>query len=106
MNELKPCPFCGGNAIISVVDRAKANGDGLVLKNLPVMFVLIGCTTPGCILHLDVPNRKGSLFFGFGSKEEAAEKWNRRQQPITQTVTLPLKKHRPDSWANMGEEIK
>ena len=55
--ELKPCPFCGGEAKIQ-----EYNGG----------FAAVGCSNGRCYMH---PHA-----FGFPSAEDAAERWNRRAE--------------------------
>lgn len=55
MIELKPCPFCGGEA------RAGEYNGG---------FGYVGCAGGAC--------RMSPHAFGFPSVEDAAEAWNRR----------------------------
>ena len=50
-NELKPCPFCGGQA--KVIDKWR-----------------VVCDTAGCC---------GSFFYSFGTLDRAVEGWNKRQ---------------------------
>lgn len=64
--KLKPCPFCGGKALI-----AKDNHDK----------ILIECETCHLFFGIDVENGT-ELFEGWkamlGSVEEAVSTWNRR----------------------------
>lgn len=55
MDKLKPCPFCGGTAMVSL--------------NSVYGFVP-WCENPDCILN--------DLTHGYNSVEEAIEAWNRR----------------------------
>ena len=55
MPELKPCPFCGGEAELS----KSSGGDWIV-----------GCTNGKCLMC--------PWSFGFKTKKEAIESWNTR----------------------------
>lgn len=78
--ELKPCPFCGGKAkLVSFPAGTEASCNGKEKYNpFSAGVVLMGCETEGCILHMDIEAHKASLFFLFGSEDEAAKGWNRR----------------------------
>lgn len=83
--KLKPCPFCGGKAICKSYTKkqgkAHFNGEGdTEIKDMPNRWVFLGCETDGCILGTKTVYgvNKSSLFFRFGSKKEAIEKWNKR----------------------------
>ena len=60
MEELKPCPFCGGEADIHITD------DG---------YYVVGCSTLGCYCNAyesDIPE--------FPIEEYAIQAWNRRAE--------------------------
>lgn len=63
MEELKPCPFCGGEAIINTERRHSGTAE---------KFCFIGCRTSGCIASIHSMNRY------YLTPEEAVEAWNRR----------------------------
>ena len=77
MNELKPCPFCGSEAVISSSVRwvkstwkkRKARG----------VYYCIGCTDPDCILYLDAKAKRARLMFSTRSEGLAIRRWNRRK---------------------------
>ena len=58
MDELKPCPFCGGKTVM-------IEGGG----NHPLRFWRPTCTNSTCA---------GFTFRQYNSRETALEKWNRR----------------------------
>ena len=58
MEKLKPCPFCGGEALI----REQTN-------TLPYSFY-VRCGNPDCPMFLATCNRS--------TKEDAIKLWNRR----------------------------
>ena len=60
-SELKPCPFCGGEAMQLL--RINPDGTG---------SYIYGCTTIGCM-----GNALG-VRWGFKTNKEAIEAWNRR----------------------------
>ena len=62
MNELKPCPFCGGKAEL-ISHRPYASPSGIT-------DYYVKCGTEGCTLCL------GGLCFT--SQEETVRAWNRR----------------------------
>ena len=64
--ELKPCPFCGGEA------KFGAN------KSCCGRTVRIDCTNPEC----------GGCITTFSSKAEATKAWNRRAQQPNEPLTL------------------
>ena len=57
--ELKPCPFCGGEA--EIIDYP--------LKSDDELFAVI-CTNNNCLVHPETPYYLG--------KERACRAWNRR----------------------------
>ena len=57
MNDLKPCPFCGGNAELRAADNKKVKTDWYVL--------CLGCC---------------AKTFPYWNREKAAEAWNRRAE--------------------------
>ncbi len=61
MIELKPCPFCGGEANIKRM-------------NINSRIYTVGCNNARCIASL------GHLFFGFVDKRKVADAWNRRKE--------------------------
>ena len=65
IEELKPCPFCGGKAEITKHD------------NMPVLkwfgYFSEHYYNVGCIHHCTIRS-------GYRTPEEAAEAWNRRAQ--------------------------
>ncbi len=66
VEQLKPCPFCGGEAIVT-----EHNGG----------FAAIGCSCGKCRIH---PHA-----FGFPSVEYAAEAWNRRAERTCRNLNPP-----------------
>lgn len=63
---IKPCPFCGGDAEVSLV----LNSDGMYT---------IGCYNDGC--GCDIPD--------YGSKSLAVSAWNRRDQSPKEVAEAP-----------------
>ena len=83
--ELKPCPFCGGEA------KFGAN------KSCCGRTVRIDCTNPEC----------GGCVTTFSSKAEATKAWNRRAQQPNEPLTLDeLRKMDGDpvwiAWDDIG----
>lgn len=77
MTELKPCPFCGGEATVQFVKAA------YVKKEFHGRFVFAGCTK----CHIATPlfnanNKTGSPLRNKAGEEnakaKAIEAWNRR----------------------------
>lgn len=79
---LKPCPFCGGEAVLKYHKGLKCvnpiNGEDDRVKTITKGYWLIGCKTPDCILGYDEYKNSARLMFTSGSKQFAAERWNRR----------------------------
>ena len=65
--ELKPCPFCGGEAVIKTnPDIPGLNGYQIGCESKPTQYVC-----PGCI--------SGSTYYW--NEEMAITSWNRRAKP-------------------------
>ena len=60
MPDLKPCPFCGGEAY--------------TVESINSQTFRVGCFTRNCIANAN------NLLHGEYSKEEAIEVWNRRAE--------------------------
>ena len=84
MNELKPCPFCGGKAYMRMVCRnetiEKFPDKADALEKYPAKWWVLGCLTPGCILEANPEKHFIKLGFRAGSEKEAVEKWNKRAE--------------------------
>lgn len=80
--KLKPCPFCGGKAIMVTFHKEKVLTDYPEyrdkIRTMPSKWIRMGCDTPDCILYADVEAHTVKLGFLGGCEEEATEKWNRR----------------------------
>jgi Lar family restriction alleviation protein len=63
--KLKPCPFCGGEAVISRNDLGKNNYPGSFFRYPDVVFHSAGCPTCG-------------ISFSSENEQEAVSKWNGR----------------------------
>jgi len=74
--ELKPCPFCGGEA------KFGAN------KSCCGRTVRIDCTNPEC----------GGCVTTFSSKAEATKAWNRRAQQPNEPLTLDELRQMIGQW--------
>lgn len=77
MNELKPCPFCGGEANIftkSSVERGVTKG-----WEFGIYCTKCNVTTPKTNYRLEVQIGKGgNLIYNADERTQAAEAWNRR----------------------------
>ena len=71
MDKLKPCPFCGNNAILKIIPPHKHK----MLLNLGIDFpdcngvCFVECSCCTCALSEE-------------TKEEAIEAWNTRYEPL------------------------
>ncbi len=63
MSELKPCPFCGGDAMLLAFEPSAGSAPPYWMGNC------ITCDADGPARH---------------DKDKAAEAWNRRETPETQ----------------------
>lgn len=79
MSELKPCPFCGGEAHV-----AHYYGDTLCLEDPEKYTWFVSCASRGCPGSVQSP---GYLHRG---EAEALAAWNRRASPwVPVTERLP-----------------
>lgn len=79
MKKLKPCPFCGGKAVIHYFRRKTVVTDLGEEKPVPCNgWYGVGCQTPDCILYMDVEAERSRLMFVAGSRELAEDRWNKR----------------------------
>lgn len=81
MKKLKPCPFCGGKAVIHYFRRKTAVTDLSDDKPVPVPckgWYGVGCQTPDCILYMDVEAAQARLMFAARSRDFAEDRWNKR----------------------------
>lgn len=79
MIELKPCPFCGGDAIFVLVTSP------YILKRYRGKYVIAGCK--GCKISTQMyfanNKRRSPILNEIGvenAKKKAAEDWNRRAE--------------------------
>lgn len=89
MNELKPCPFCGGKAEMFMVTREQAKQNHFEKWPEKIMdwdiwpesWWVLGCATEECILNVEKLENgiKMKLMFYFTSEEQAINAWNRRK---------------------------
>lgn len=81
-SNLKPCPFCGGKALL--YKRTKKTAIKMfpekknAISTFPVAWWVMGCVTEGCILEANPDWYYIKLGFRAESKDEAIKKWNRR----------------------------
>ena len=69
MNELKPCPFCGGRAHMTELNKIAA------------FRYIVCCVNRDCIAY-----RLSSAYTPrYYTEEEATEKWNRRMKNENKT---------------------
>lgn len=67
MSELKPCPFCGGNAEL----RFFNNGSSFSFR--------VECLNCTAMVGRRVPEYSTKRTFWFGTKREAIDAWNARE---------------------------
>jgi hypothetical protein len=71
MDELKPCPFCGGEA-----ERTKPGWSNFYQKKL----YGVHCIDAGCVAFDTEPH--------FFKQKDADDAWNRRAEPENKALTL------------------
>ena len=76
MSELKPCPFCGGEAVLFRSKKVYNGSDEAVSSEKE--HWAIGCETFDCILYADAEQSCSRLFFRPEAKQVAIDRWNRR----------------------------
>ena len=62
MNELKPCPFCGGSAHVATA------------KTITRLRFTVSCANTDCIAH----NLGNPFVTHYSTEHEAVAKWNKR----------------------------
>ena len=76
MDELKPCPFCGGKAKVDKVSPP------FMLKKLHGLYFSAGCSQCGACTSLFRTHKSGSPlmneWYDEEAKQKAIEAWNRR----------------------------
>lgn len=84
MEELKPCPFCGGKAAIkqSGIEIMETNRDS-VRVDFSIRCVNCNATAPGAYGYISVNlSRTGDLNVWHDDRASAAETWNRRANDV------------------------
>lgn len=82
--ELKPCPFCGGQAIIVHIPMNTKNEMGkhpMWTWNYEGMFV-VGCETEMCFANID---HEAMIFL---TEEQAMNTWNSRAKEAADVVPV------------------
>lgn len=82
MNELKPCPFCGGEA----------------------KFVHIFENPEKCMVSCRECD--GGIDAVFANEEAAAEAWNRRAQPANEPLTLEQLRYERMGYINVKQAVE
>lgn len=74
MRDLKPCPFCGGRAMLNV-----SSDDDCVIFHLEVSCTSCGATVPAPDRDFIGPTSDCSIFdFPIEARNKVKEAWNRR----------------------------
>lgn len=84
MEELKPCPFCGGKAAIQQagVDIMETNRDS-VRFDFSIRCVNCNAAAPGAYGYISANlSRTGDLNVWHDDRTSAAEAWNRRAKDV------------------------
>lgn len=87
MNELKPCPMCGGPAEMDTLRGYRRWSDGSVGNAIAVYCT--ECTLEISVCRDDVPDIE---------PEQVAEMWNRRAQPAAPADAAPSVAPEPVAW--------
>ena len=74
LEQLKPCPFCGGKAGLAQIGNAHTKK----------YVAEVGCLTFGCTVSLRVGSPKGYAAMEWVDNK-AIEKWNSRVEPKADT---------------------
>jgi len=70
-NRLKPCPFCGSEAILKT-------SWALYFRGASRMYA-VGCGNPDeCLARNDVQDNRGAFKCAFPTEQEAIDHWNTR----------------------------
>ncbi len=79
MSNLKPCPFCGGEAVFRVTSTV-TRGGGIVGYTFVVGCNRCGISLPKTYTIEFSINEKGELIPNRDDRETALELWNRRAE--------------------------
>ena len=77
MNELKPCPFCGGGAKIIQKSTAYSSNPTTIMDNFVAGCEGCGIYTPQFATKIWL-DKIGELHIEYNGAEKATEAWNRR----------------------------
>ena len=83
MNELKPCPFCGGKAKIEEISCGTESQNSVRLS-FWIHCVKCRATAPGASGHISINlSHSGELNLWHDDRESAIGAWNRRMNNET-----------------------
>lgn len=111
MNELKPCPFCGGTSALRVLDQNEADLLGAEDENYSEnpYYQVVCCMTENSPVPLaDWQPGCGSAGGFRKTKEQAIATWNRRPEFIEDVPTFQAESNKfrtnADHIRNMTDE--
>ena len=80
IKELKPCPFCGGKALLQKMENSDSSD--VFIESWKISCSSCGATPKGANVYktMHIKNPKGEIVFRTNGKENAIAAWERRVQ--------------------------